>query len=61
MSKKKPYRSDAELPSHIADMPQRQRDKMSLERSRGSFDGKAHLKKSPIGRAAKKGFPVPVR
>ncbi len=61
MRKKSPPKSYAKLPSYIAEMPQRQREKMSLERSRGSFDGQAHLDKSPIGRAAKKGFPIPIR
>lgn len=47
-----------ELPVHIAEMPERQREAMQEARSKGEFNGKDHLAKSPIGRAVARGFPL---
>ena len=50
-----------ELPRHVAEMPERQRQAMQKARQQGMFNGRAHLANSPIGRAMARGFPVPVR
>jgi len=49
------------VPKLVAEMPQRERESMQLARKQGVFDGKAHLAKSPIGRAMAHGFPIAAR
>lgn len=38
--------------------PEKQRKQMEDSRNRGTFSGKDHIEKSPIGRAVKEGFPL---
>ncbi|WP_028877574.1 hypothetical protein [Teredinibacter turnerae] len=61
MDKPEDKKAVKSLPEHIADMPEAQRKSMEKARSEGKFEAKTHLDRSPIGKAAAKGFPIPKR